>query len=173
MDGNTGADRTKSVISVVKREIEVVSTDGEHICTVVYYPGNETIFQRNVIRLFEALHGGMKQKGINVPDFPDEPTPPETEDEDAIAAYEKGMEDHLKGFESALDTIMPSLSKIADNIDAIIEAGDKIAGQGVTEKILETDDNDWTNFNIVFAPIFEEYARQRGEKTSKYRAKKH
>jgi len=140
-----------------RREHDVVVAN-KVICTISYNPKSE-LFGRNVARLLQALSGLAKTRNIKIPDLPNLP-----EEENGAA------DEQREAFADALERAAEPLGKFADAYDVFIAAADKIGGCGVTEAILDEDDEKLTLFSKAFAPIFEEYNKQRRAKTNKYRA---
>lgn len=146
---------------------------GETICTIKSYP-ESALFERDMARLIQAISGlgKMRNIGIDITDLPKEPAPPEDGAlQEVIDAYEQELDAYRDSFMDVLDIAAPHFSNAADAIDALIAAGDKIAGKGCTEAILYNDNESFELFNAAFAPIFAEYSKKRGAKTNKYRAK--
>jgi len=133
-----------------RQSIDVI-VDGELITTAKFNPRSE-MFLRDVARLIDALNIITKTRNIKFPELPD------TDDDDQFVA--------------SLDAVSKPLNEFADSIDGFIAASDKIVGAGVTEAIMREDDEKFSLFNKIYAPIFDEYGKQRGAKTGKYRANK-
>ena len=130
-----------------RKEIEI-EVGGVLICTASYNPKSE-LFIRNVARVVQTLNNLSKIRGIKLRDLP------EIDDEEGL---------------DALDAASTELGGLADAYDTFIAASDKIIGIGVTETIIDEDDQNLTLFNKVFNPIFEEYVKVRKAKMDGYRA---
>ena len=132
-------------IKTGRKKIEI-TLDGDDYCTVSYNPGSE-LFSRNVARMIQALGELGKHRDIDIPDFADGGEPLDE-----------------------ISQISGTLGGFADAFDAFIEATDKIIGKGITEAILEYDNEDMAILMSVLEPVFEDYAKARGGRLDKYRA---
>ena len=131
-----------------RRQYDVIIA-GEKICTISYNPNNVILFGRNVSRLIRALSELRNTGTFNIAELPE-------------------LIETKEDFE-AMEQATAPLTNFADKVDEFIYAADKIAGIGMTEAILEEDDENLTLFMKAFQPILDEYGKQRKLKTDKYK----
>lgn len=138
-----------AIIGTVNKIKIPVFVDGEELAIVKVNP-NSPLIMRDIAKIVKLLNGGLTDD-IDL------------SDEDKAALAEGGDLDALK-------RISTPLIKIADFMDDIISACDKLFGAGVTELVLANDDDTLSLLKQLFDAVVREVAQARKGLSDKYKA---